>query len=89
MPIYSFFCESCNLPFEVNRSRDKAGQSARCPACHSEKHTYRDYVADDVSLTEGPKTLGSLADRNTGKLSIDERANITHKLDPKKKRKEL
>ena len=76
MPTYSFFCESCNHLFEVKNSRDKANVLPKCPACRSKKNVYRDYQADDISVTEGFKTVGSIADQNAGKLSLDEKEHI-------------
>lgn len=81
MPIYSFICGNCNLKFEAKFSIDKYV----IPTCKCKSsNVYRDYIADDISVTDPQKTLGALADKNAGK-SDDEKQAIRDKLDPKKK----
>ncbi len=84
MPIYSFFCEHCNNGFEVHQSIDKAGIKPKCPNCLSKRQVYRDYLADNISVSEGPKTIGSLADRNGDKHSEDQKEAIRKKILDKK-----
>lgn len=84
MPVYSFICEKCNSKFEVKNSIEHAGVKPKCPDCRSKKHVYRDYQSDNVSVAEGPKTLGSLADRNSSKFSDDQKQFLKDKLEPPK-----
>jgi len=35
MPIYEYYCSSCELKFELLRALSKAGEAASCPRCHN------------------------------------------------------
>lgn len=84
MPLYTFVCEACDYIFEKNLSMKKSGEIQPCPVCKTKKHVYRDFKADNVSVAEGPKTLGSLADRNSSKFSNDKKDMLKEKLNPRK-----
>ena len=44
----------------------------------------REYLLDNVTISDGIKTLGGLADKNDGKFSADEKAYIKEKNRTKK-----
>lgn len=73
MPIYSYICQHSHN-FEVVKSRDRASEPEVCPQCSSQAS--RDWRADNIYSKEAPKTVGSLADKNEGKLSNDEKEKI-------------
>lgn len=84
MPFYSYVCEHCHNPFEIRKSFEEAGDIPRCPICKRKRDVYRDWLSDNIHVSEGPKTIGSLADRNGDKYTEDHKQHIRDKLDPKK-----
>lgn len=72
--IYCHYCEKCKVGFE-SRGR----QQVKCPKCKSHKNVYRDYQAENVSVSEGIKTLGSLSDKNADNMSDSQKFDITLK----------
>ena len=82
MPRYCFWCDMCNEPFEVKLEMSEVeNYSGECPECSS-KNVYRDYYSEGVHLSEIVKTVGSYADKNSGKLSEDEKISIDAKTRP-------
>lgn len=50
-----------------------------CPSCRKRKSVGRNFAAQNVSVRDvTPTTLGTLADRNTNRMSEDEQAHLTH-----------
>lgn len=79
MPKYCFSCEECDFSYEETMYMcDIDHFVPLCKECGS-NNVYRDYQAENVSVTEGIKTIGSLADKNADKISTDEKENITSK----------
>lgn len=81
MPTYIFKCdeeEGCGHEWEfkclMSELDDKKPKS--CPQCKKRKTIHQ--VFGDVAVNI-PKTLGSLADRNTSRLSEDERTHLHKK----------
>lgn len=71
MPRYTFKCEKCNEYSELVctiSEYDEKSAKWKCPCCHS-KRVHRDYSVDSIfgSVSQEPKTLGQLAERNTKK----------------------
>lgn len=84
MPTYTYECyadkRGCGHIFEVKLPANEiADYKARCPNCKKKSSTGRNFTADLSNVHVGhasPQTLGALAERNTSKLSNDERAKI-------------
>ena len=81
MPIYSFICDDeeggCGHTFEIGKSMSKIEKyKPKCPKCKCKK-CYQNFGA--VSVMEAPKTVGSLADKNTSRMSEDEKRYIYEK----------
>ena len=74
MPIYSFRCPKCKQGFEVFKSRSQAGEPEQCVQCSSIAE--RDWLTDNVYMKDQPKTVGSIADKNSAKLSNDQKEEI-------------
>jgi len=80
MPEYSFECEKCEVAFTSVFSiaeYDEKIKKVKCPECKS-KRVLRDYGADRIvpNYVKGlheATTLGEYADKQTAKLSRDER----------------
>lgn len=86
MPEYSYTCDTdnggCGHCFSVFQTLSQYKLLKRCPNCSKHK-LIRSYEEDCVysstkSSTKG-MTLGSLADKNTSKLSSDERESLRKK----------
>lgn len=81
MPTYTFKCDEdtgCGhiweftcLMSELDEKRPKS-----CPQCKKRKSIHQVFGDVTVSL---PKTLGSLAERNTNRMSEDERTHLHKK----------
>lgn len=85
MPTYSYFCNSCFQDFETFCNiKDYTGK-AECPSCTSHRTTrkYREDVATlSSSVKKGDselKTIGDLAQRNTERMSNDQKAELHDK----------
>ena len=81
MPIYDFTCDSdkegCGQPFEATCSmQDISSFKPKCPICHSNKKVIQVYNVPYVSV---PRTLGSLADKNSAKMSSDYKNHLSAK----------
>tara|TARA_R110002051_G_scaffold322194_2_gene412030 strand:+ start:2395 stop:2820 length:426 start_codon:yes stop_codon:yes gene_type:complete len=86
MPEYSYSCDpqdgGCGYFFTVSQNRSEYKQLKRCPEC--KKHRLiRDYETDtvhtSVKLSDSSVTLGHLADRNSSKMSADQKAVLKQK----------
>lgn len=84
MPTYIFKCfedeGGCGEHYEVRLSMSETDTyQPKCPTCHKSKCVKRNFTAEleDVYFTQAkPQTLGALAERNTSRLSNDEKAKI-------------
>lgn len=77
MPTYSFECGKCHHIFEKTYPMAESSTAApTCPSCGKRK-CKRDYSECTSISASVPRTVGSLADKNTGKLSEDEKTHIT------------
>lgn len=79
MPTYSYSCEQCNSKFELFFYIKDYKDKPSCPKCNSKK-TYRRYLEDartqNMSVKKSDselKTIGDLAQRNSDKMSEDEK----------------
>tara|TARA_R110002074_G_scaffold390889_1_gene575171 strand:+ start:430 stop:798 length:369 start_codon:yes stop_codon:yes gene_type:complete len=90
MPTYVFKCEECDHHLEVEQSIKKpTPNKKRCPNCKKDKlirllfapHVYNKPGDDNI-------TLGLLADRNTERLTSDQKEAIDEKHGRKKEKKE-
>jgi len=71
MPTYCYRCDKCEVYFENVSYMSECHLLPECPQCKKTKQVHRDFLAESVSVYEGPKTLGSLADRNSERFSSD------------------
>ena len=81
MPTYCYECE-CGERFERTLTFEEvdAGKKPTCPACKKRKTVYRDYGAESVGIIDNvPQTLGALADRNSNRMSTEEKVEIRRK----------
>ena len=78
MPTYSFSCQKCKNLFEVVMSMANYTSEQSCPSCKSNK-VLRDYQSDQVRGFVTTQTVGSLAEKNTSKLSSDKLYNLQQK----------
>lgn len=77
MPLYDFECTQCQLQFEVRCGMSEIiGFKPECPKCLQKGHVGRVYSDILVSV---PKTLGSLVDKNSDKMSDDNKEFLTKK----------
>ena len=79
MAIYTYFCEKCEVHTEIQQSIMDPLYIPPCTKCKSIKNIERDFQADIGYSIEGIKTIGSYADRNTSKISQDEKKWIERK----------
>lgn len=79
MATYTYLCEKCEVHTEIQQSIMDPLHAPRCFKCDSSKHMVRDYQVDIGYSIEGIKTIGSYADRNTQKISADEKKWIERK----------
>jgi len=80
--LYDFECYledgGCGHQFEVKSSMNEiVGLKPKCPACKGKKAVARNYGG--VHVFDGQKTLGSLADKNSSKMSEDFKNYLTKK----------
>jgi len=86
MITYVFTCYEedggCGHTFEVEaHMSDVKGLKPRCPECRKIKSVARDFCAEDKSFVDAsPTTVAALAERNTSRLSTDEKHHIHKKL---------
>ena len=92
MPSYIFECfkedGGCGKVFELVESM-VAISTLRpfCPKCRKIKAVSRSFAKETPHIHEGYKTVGMLADRQTAKLSADEKAHMSKKQNEYKKKK--
>ena len=80
--IYTFICDNCNFQLESLQEIANYKSLKKCPECKKNK-LYRDYAADSVNVSvrlgNDEIKVGHLADRNTQRLSNDEKNELTKK----------
>ena len=85
MPNYTYFCNSCNNEFELFFTIKQYVSQPECSVCQSEntqRHLTKDINSQSFSVKKHNselKTLGDLAQRNTDKLSDDEKNHLYQK----------
>ena len=85
MPTYSYSCNKCSKEFEIFCSiKDYTGKSV-CSCCRS-RDTKRRYITDVRTIATSVKksdselkTLGDLAQRNSDRMSTDEKIALSKK----------
>ena len=85
MPTYSYQCLKCNNNFEIFFYIKDYQKEPKCGICGSKK-TNRAYISDAISQSISVrksdselKTISDLAQRNTDKLSDDEKISLYRK----------
>lgn len=85
MPAYSFLCDDCHHNFEVICSIRDYSESPMCEQCKS-RNTARNYTIDMATLSTSIrksdselKTLGDIAQRNSDRMSNDEKQHLYNK----------
>ena len=82
MPTYTFCCEQCSVVFDTFSTYREYTGKATCPKCGITTET-RDYRTDlpsgFVKLSDNQIKLGHLANRNTERLSADEKEALHRK----------
>lgn len=84
MPEYSYSCDpqlgGCGYFFTVFQKLSKYRQLKKCPECKKHK-LVRDYAEDSVytATSSDGATIGHLADKNSARMSNDEKAALTKK----------
>lgn len=68
---YEYCCDACGHRFEVSESIAAHKERTKCPSCRKNK-LYQVYGLAGVIVVGGPtETLGSYAERNTKRVSMD------------------
>lgn len=82
MPTYTYFCPNCNKSFELFSYIKDYVANPKCCDC-KQNHTHRLYDVDvrtqSASIKKGDselKTLGDLAQRNTDRMSEDQKKEL-------------
>lgn len=85
MPTYSYHCDACKHSFELFFSIKDYVSNPKCVSC-GKKQTHRRYIDDVLTQTSSVKksdselkTIGDLAQRNSDKLSNDEKIHLYQK----------
>ena len=79
MPNYTYYCTQCDSFFEKFAYISDYQPQELCPKCDSSQHVSRalEYdistIHNNVVVGDNEITLGQLADRNTKKMSRDEK----------------
>jgi len=90
MPHYLFKCQptlgGCGhqIEFDCLISALDTTQPKSCPTCHKRKSLQQVLFPPTLNI---PVTLGSLADKNTGNMSADEKHHLTEQFTAYKKQK--
>jgi len=87
MPTYTFICDKekngCGYIFELFMLMCDYSPIQQCPKCKRLQSVRRDFIKDtprtNVKLSDDEITLGHLAQRNTERLSNDEKAELNRK----------
>jgi putative FmdB family regulatory protein len=95
MPTYSYICNKCNKEFELFFYIKDYVEKPTCTICNS-KNTDRQYLKDvstqNTSVRKSDselKTIGDLAQRNSDKMSHDEKHHLYMKHNAYKDEKDL
>ena len=78
MPTFTYMCNSCNKIFEKQLSFKEYDTISVLCECGS-NDLQRDSQADVATVVESHKTVGSLANKNTSRMSDDEKESINRK----------
>lgn len=85
MPTYSYYCENCESEFELFFYIKNYVEKPKCSCCNSKK-THRSYTKDVITLNTSVKksdselkTIGDLANRNSERMSEDQKADLYRK----------
>lgn len=84
MPEYTFRCEECEHLFIRRMMMGEYTPRWECPQCGSD-NVNRDYASDGINFIPPQHTLGSLADRNTTRMSDDQKKEMYAKHNDYKK----
>jgi len=76
MPQYEFICRKCNSEFIVECIMSEISDLKPCCKLCNSKKTARKFSAPIINI---PKTLGSLADKNTDTFSDDYKNHLNKK----------
>ena len=88
MPQYTFLCDEdtggCNHSFTKSLSFKEYDEWAKnkqlaCPSCNKRKHVYIPINTDVTVIDISPVSLGALQERNSDKLSKDEKVHLNRK----------
>jgi putative FmdB family regulatory protein len=95
MPTYTYLCDNCNSEFELFFYIKDYIEHPTCSCCNSKK-TLRQYVKDvstqsaSVKKSDSElKTIGDLAQRNSDRMSDDEKYSLYMKHNSYKEEKDL
>lgn len=82
MPVYPYKCENCNHEFdEIQRVAE--GPLKKCPICNKNK-LHRVITAPILTITDEPKSLGMLAEKNARRMSDDQKKALAEEYKTKK-----
>lgn len=82
---YCFRCFAsdggCDHRFQISCDRNEiSGKKPTCPVCRKRKTVHRDYGSESIMAKEhAPRTIGALADKNSEKLSDEQKSILTKK----------
>jgi len=84
MPLYTYYCESCKEKYELFFNLSDYIDNPKCADCKKKmKRSYQDDIGSlygAVKKTDSElKTIGDLANRNSDKLSDDEKIHLYKK----------
>lgn len=70
MPFYTFHCDRCKEDHEIIMSISEYTDKQSCPICMGK--VQRNYKAENIGgyVSDEPKTIGSLAEKNAKKFGI-------------------
>jgi len=75
MPEYSYKCYQCEHTLDISEtiSERKARKSVKCPKC---KKQMSQIFTGGAGAFMSCQTIGSAVDRNTGRMSLDEKIHV-------------
>ena len=79
MPTYCYFCEKCEINFEHFSYMCESNLIPECPECKKSKKVRRDFCSENVTVCNGIKTIGSIADKNAATFSEDKKESLRDK----------